>query len=217
MRSLLASSQHAGVAPGWVFGWGWRRRPGTSPPLCWRPTGGRAARRQLCKHRGCCRNCLVCRGKGLARACVLADDFRVLQIELQPSPPLPRYASSLHPGFSGIPVLLLAYPGRLCKGSAGRTQPSPLPSKPGLTIALLTCCTSSGTLSSSAHCCLLPCCQPGPNAPLTQEFPVHPAPARLGMLAGAQPDPAKPDGCPVFWKERAQLWWGWGAGERIGS
>lgn len=60
---------------------------------------------------GCCRNCLGCRG--LERVRVLADDFRVLQIKLQPSPPLPRYASSLCPGFSGTPVLLLGYPGGL--------------------------------------------------------------------------------------------------------
>lgn len=51
------------------------------------------------------------REQGLGGVPVFADDFRVLQIKLQPSPALPRCASSLHPGFSGILVSLLAFPG----------------------------------------------------------------------------------------------------------
>lgn len=77
--------------------------------------------------------------QGLGKSECVSDDFRVLQIKSQPSSPLPRFVPlpSYALGFPGFPCSVLLIPG-LCQGSAGGTQPSPFPSKPGLTVAVLT-------------------------------------------------------------------------------
>lgn len=116
------SSQRAGAPPGWAFGWGcWNklavvlmsRRGADVPPWCWQPSLVSQGQ-LLCQAAAApwlLQNCLLCGSQGLGGVLVFADDFRVLQIKSQSSTALPRCASSLHPGFSGIPVSLLAFPG----------------------------------------------------------------------------------------------------------
>lgn len=87
------------------------------PPCCWQPSLVLASQGQLLCQAAAAPwllwDCPLCRALGGVP--VFADDFRVLQIKLQPSPALPRCASSLHPGFSGIPMSLLAFPGGCVK------------------------------------------------------------------------------------------------------
>lgn len=118
--------------------------------------------------------------QGLEKVRVLVDDFKVLQIKSQPSSPLPRFiplpSSAL--GFLGFLCSFWLIPA-LWKGSAAGTQPSPLPSKPGLTVAVLTWGNSSGTMSSSAP-------SRGPTLPLPWSFQYSQClPVCLGLRAGA--------------------------------
>lgn len=102
------SSPCAGAPPGWALGWGCCHRPGTSSLLCWCPAVLLTSLPGAGSPPWCCS---ALWDRGLGGVPVFADDFRLLQIKFQPSPALPRCASSLHPGFSGIPVSFLAFPG----------------------------------------------------------------------------------------------------------